>query len=180
MTHSHHILAARYALGIAGASEIEAAETLLDTDKDFAALVVKFQGDFDSLHDDIPPVAPPAGIWDRIEAAIDADEGKRQPRILSPQNIPWQEIAPSLEQKILFSDAQTGVRMILYRAGPGAVVTRHRNTLDEECLVLEGEIEIDGQPLKAGEIQIIPAGAMHGPISARNGAIIYIREGARL
>jgi anti-sigma-K factor RskA len=49
MTNSLDILAARYALGVADASEIATAETLLDTNPSFAAMVRKYQIVFDDL-----------------------------------------------------------------------------------------------------------------------------------
>lgn len=176
MIHSPDILAARYALGVADESEIKTAEALLETDPSFAGLVAQYQIIFDDLHQDTQPVLPPAGMWDRIEAAIASDQGEPKPRTVSPKDIAWQPIAPNLEQKILYENVQDGIRMVLYRAGPGAIVERHRNHVSEECLVLEGEIEIEGTPLKAGDMQIIMANTMHGPIVSRNSAIIYIRE----
>jgi anti-sigma factor ChrR (cupin superfamily) len=175
MTNSLDILAARYALGVADASEIATAETLLDTNPSFAAMVRKYQIVFDDLHDGAQAVAPPAGVWDRIAAAISSDSDP-QPVTVSPSTLPWRPIAPNLELKVLHEDADNGIRMVLYRAGPGAVVDRHRNTVAEECLVLEGEIEIDGAVLRAGDVQLIATDTSHGPITSRNGAVIYIRE----
>jgi quercetin dioxygenase-like cupin family protein len=176
MTNSLDILAARYALGVADAAEIETAEALLNSDPSFAAAVTGYHITFNDLHQDIQPIAPPPAVWDRIQAAISGDTEPPQPVTISPATLPWRPIAPNLEQKVLLEDTEGGIRMVLYRAGPGAVVDRHRNAIDEECLVLEGEIEIDGQVLKAGDVQIIAAETMHGPITSRNGAIIYIRE----
>jgi len=174
MTDSLDILAARYALGIAAPAEIATAEALLNTDADFAALVAKYQITFDDLHSGTKPVAPPPFVWDRIEAAVSGAEPK--PVTVSPATLPWRPIAPNLELKILHEDMENGIRMVLYRAGPGAVVERHRNMVAEECLVLEGEIEIAGTVLKAGDVQIIANHTLHGPITSRGGAVIYIRE----
>lgn len=174
MTDSLDILAARYALGVAVPSEIATAEGLLSKDPAFAALVARYQVTFDHLHHDTKPVAPPPAVWDRIEAAISRESA--QPLTLSPATLPWRPLAPNLDIKILLEDVEGGVRMALYRAAPGAVVDRHRNEVDEECMVLEGEIEINGTVLKTGDVQIITANTMHGPITSRNGAIVYIRE----
>lgn len=175
MTNSLDILAARYALGVADASEMETAEILLDTDPSFAAMVGKYQIVFDDLHDGTSPDAPPPGVWDRIAAAI-SDNADPQPITVSSGTLVWRPIAPNLEFKVLHEDADKGIRMVLYRAGPGAVVDRHRNTVAEECLVLEGEIEINDMVLRAGDVQLIATDTLHGPITSRKGAIIYIRE----
>lgn len=174
MTDSLDILAARYALGVAAPSEIATAERLLESDPSFAALVATFQITFDDLHGDTQPIDPPPAVWDRIEAAISGDAPP--PLTVSPGALPWRPVAPNLELKVLHEDADNGIRMVLYRAGPGAVVDRHLNTVAEECLVLEGEIQINGTVLKAGDMQLIAVDTLHGPITSANGAIIYIRE----
>ena len=174
MTNSLDILAARYALGVAAPSEIATAERLLENDPSFAALVTKFQITFDDLHADTQPVDPPPAVWSRIEAAISGDSVS--PLTVSSATLPWRPVAPNLDLKVLHENASNGIRMVLYRAGPGAVVDRHLNTVAEECLVLEGEIEINGRVLKAGDMQLIATRTMHGPITSANGAIIYIRE----
>lgn len=176
MTKADTILAARYALGVADASEVAAAEARIVADDAFAAEVGRLEATFDGLHDDIPPMAPGAGLWDRIDAAIDSAEAAKAPRTIDPRTIAWRPIAPNLEHKILHTDAATGARMVLYRAGPGAFVPAHRNVVTEECLVLEGEIEIGDKTLRAGDMQIVHAGTMHTRISSRAGAVIYIRE----
>ncbi len=176
MTPADIVMAARYALGVAGAAEAVRSEMRLMTDDAFAAEVARFEATFDGLHEGVPPVPPGEDLWNRIEAAIDKNEAARAPRTVDPRTIAWRPLTPDLDIKVLLEDAVTGVRMVLYRAGPGANVPAHRNVVTEECLVLEGEIDIGGETLGAGDMQIVYAGTDHSRISTRNGAVIYIRE----
>ena len=82
MTDSLDILAARYALGVAVPAEITKAETLLENDPSFSALVAKYQTTFDDLHSDIESIEPPPAVWDRIEAAISGTDP--QPVTVTP------------------------------------------------------------------------------------------------
>ena len=62
-------LAADYALGALGAAERAAAERRLASDPAFRAEVEAWQAMLAPLADDIAPVAPPAALWARIDAA---------------------------------------------------------------------------------------------------------------
>jgi anti-sigma-K factor RskA len=62
-------LAADYALGALGAAERAAAERRLASDPAFRAEVEGWQAVLAPLADDIAPVAPPAALWARIDAA---------------------------------------------------------------------------------------------------------------
>jgi anti-sigma-K factor RskA len=64
------LLAAEYVLGSLEGEERRAAERLLDTDAAFARSVAAWQQRLMPLAAQVPPVAPPADLWQRIEADI--------------------------------------------------------------------------------------------------------------
>jgi anti-sigma-K factor RskA len=67
-------LAAEHALGVLGAAERRVAEARVAADPAFAALVEAWRVRLEPLADGIAPVAPPAGVWPRIERALPAND----------------------------------------------------------------------------------------------------------
>jgi anti-sigma-K factor RskA len=64
------LLAAEYVLGSLEGEERRAAEHLLATDPEFARSVAAWQQRLTPLAAQVPPVAPPADLWRRIESSI--------------------------------------------------------------------------------------------------------------
>lgn len=169
------LLAARYALGVADLAEIVAVESRMDADAAFAARVDFYDNRFFALagHDDA--VAPPPAIWDRIARAIDDDERSPRTRTVRGAELAWEPFLPGIERKILFADKAAATSGVLYRIAPGARVIDHCHGIIEECLVLEGEIEVDGITVRAGDMHMAFSGVRHGPLTSPRGAMVYIR-----
>lgn len=66
-------LAGEFVLGSLTASERREADLRLETDPDFARLVADWRRRLAPLDDSVPPVAPPADLFARIEGQIAAD-----------------------------------------------------------------------------------------------------------
>ncbi|NJO12298.1 MAG: cupin domain-containing protein [Gammaproteobacteria bacterium] len=79
-----------------------------------------------------------------------------------------------MELRVVRRDAQTQRQTVMFRLQPGAVVVAHGHTQEEECLVLEGEIEIAGHVLRKGDLHIARPGARHAPITTRTGAVLWV------
>ena len=175
MSEDDDILAARFALGLSDDSETMNAERRQSQDAAFAAEVRRYENLFAALHVTTPMVRPTAGLFDRIEAEISRIEDKARPVLIRSDALPWQRLSDALEMKVLYED-EGGARILLYRAGPGAVVERHRNVVTEECFVLDGEIEVGGEAISRGELHIVYPYSDHARIVSRTGATLYIRE----
>lgn len=175
MSEPDDFLAARYALGVADLSELVAAEKRMANDEHFAARVSHYEDIFSILDRHVSPQDPPAGLWERIELAIDDDEKSPNTRNVRTNELTWEPFLPGIERKVLFVDKAAMVSGILYRVAAGASVPNHGHALIEECLVLEGEIEVDGMTIRAGELHMALPGSRHGPLSSRPGALVYIR-----
>jgi anti-sigma-K factor RskA len=67
---NNDILAAEYVLGALEGDERRTAEQLLATDAEFARSVAVWQERLMPLAAQVPPVAPPEDLWQRIEARI--------------------------------------------------------------------------------------------------------------
>lgn len=63
-------LAAEYALGVLEGAERREAESLMTRDPAFAAAVARWREQLAPIAESVAPVAPPAGLWDRIDAEI--------------------------------------------------------------------------------------------------------------
>ncbi|MCE2916446.1 MAG: cupin domain-containing protein [Rubrivivax sp.] len=69
-----------------------------------------------------------------------------------------------------------GVLSCLVRLAPGAVLPAHRHPVDEECVVLEGEMQIGDIRLGPGGFHLGRRGVLHDRLrSGDAGALIYLR-----
>ena len=85
----------------------------------------------------------------------------------------WVRLGPKVEMKILRQDRDS--RCFLLRLHPGAVLPPHEHPMDEECFVLEGEAELGGVRVRAGDFHLAPKGVPHGIVRSRTGALLYLR-----
>ncbi|NUR44908.1 MAG: anti-sigma factor [Sphingomonas sp.] len=66
----HMALAAEHALGLLSGDELAEAQRLMAFDPQFATEVARWRGRLAPLADELGSVAPPEGLWSRIEARI--------------------------------------------------------------------------------------------------------------
>ncbi|MBC7376774.1 MAG: cupin domain-containing protein [Burkholderiaceae bacterium] len=86
----------------------------------------------------------------------------------------WEPFLDGIRCKVLHEDA--GALSYLLRLAPGAVLPAHRHPQDEECLVLEGELQIgDALTVSAGGYHLARAGVLHAAITSQAGATIFLR-----
>jgi quercetin dioxygenase-like cupin family protein len=85
----------------------------------------------------------------------------------------WQEIAAGVFKKDLWSDQTRVSRLCRFEAG--AKVPGHTHLLDEECMMLEGELFLGDILLRAGEYQLAPAGSKHAEVYSDVGATVFVR-----
>lgn len=108
-----------------------------------------------------------AGMLERVRAGrarfltVRADEGD------------WVEIAPLVHLKRLHDDGH--VRSFLLRLAPGARLPAHGHFAEETCLVLEGSAHLGELEVRAGDFHLAQEGSVHGEITSRTGALLFIR-----
>ncbi|TPW09520.1 MAG: hypothetical protein FD130_2492, partial [Halothiobacillaceae bacterium] len=90
-------------------------------------------------------------------------------------NEEWKMLAPGLEVKRLFLDERAQTVSFLVRAQPGACMPAHHHSMDEECLVLEGEFTMGELHLRAGDYHCAPAGSTHELAAATTPVLAYLR-----
>lgn len=117
-------------------------------------------------------VMPHPGVRERLLAAI----GSYPPglRVVKSREGEWRTLAPGVSAKVLRDDGRTCTW--LGRMEPGASFPAHDHPVDEECLVLEGDMEADGVSISAGDYQIALAGTRHGAVRSRGGCVVLIRS----
>jgi quercetin dioxygenase-like cupin family protein len=71
----------------------------------------------------------------------------------------WRQVSEGVEVLPLRGDSE--VVSMLVRFAPGASVADHHHALDEDCLVLDGEMFLGDILLRAGDYQLAPAGGSH-------------------
>ncbi|HEX6705947.1 MAG TPA: cupin domain-containing protein [Albitalea sp.] len=85
----------------------------------------------------------------------------------------WRPFVPGVEIKVLHKSGET--LSYLLRMAPGSELPNHRHPHDEECVVVEGVVEMGGLTLGPGGYLMERAGTLHAPLRTAAGAIIFLR-----
>lgn len=85
----------------------------------------------------------------------------------------WRPLLPKVAIKILRRDQDTA--SYLLRLEPGARLPAHPHPVDEECVVLEGEVSIGDLTIRAGDFHHSHRDSRHGVLRTAHGATIYLR-----
>ena len=85
----------------------------------------------------------------------------------------WIEVQKGLFQKDLWTDGIVVSRF--FRLEPGTTIAGHYHSLDEECMILNGELFLGDILLQGGDYQLAPAGTEHLDIFSDTGALLYVR-----
>ncbi|MFO1270620.1 MAG: cupin domain-containing protein [Rubrivivax sp.] len=138
-------------------------------DDDTAALIA-------AALDPVPmPPAAAARVKRRLLQRVAADSTPRHHTVPAGE-AGWQPFGEGLSIKVLHEAG--GVMSYLVRLAPGAALAPHRHPLDEECVVLEGEVQI-------GALRVGPGGyhrglkdVLHDHVASEGGALIFLRGAA--
>jgi len=133
-----------------------------------------------SLLDSAPDIAPaPARqqvMKDRLLARVAGDLSlPTGARTVRAQQGDWIRFDDHIDFKILHCDQASTVQTALWRLKPGAVFPSHDHQVDEECLVLEGELAFGEHPLFAGDFHFMKAGHVHPVGWSKSGCLLMIR-----
>lgn len=88
----------------------------------------------------------------------------------------WVTLLKGVELKLLRQDTRS--RSYLVRMAPGSRIPPHEHALDEESLVLEGEVTVNGVLCKAGDYHLAPEGKPHDWVTSETGCLLFIRGSA--
>ncbi|MDZ3823411.1 MAG: cupin domain-containing protein [Pseudoxanthomonas sp.] len=122
------------------------------------------------------PAMPPerrAALRERVLARA----GAAGTRVLRGDQGEWRALCPGIQVKSLRRDPVEGSETSLWRLDPGARVPSHGHEREEECLVIQGAVEVDGQTYASGDYLLAGPGVRHAPVAAAQGAVLLIRSG---
>lgn len=146
-----------------------------ERDDTFEALAAEWDRRLAGAGPELEAAAPSSAVWDRIAARVDQIEAARATLTVSSQAGVWEQTSPGVQKKLLHVDAKAGWQAFLLRIAPGAGVPPHSHRILEECLVLEGGFEIDGERVSKGDLHLGFAGHDHAALVSAGGALLYIR-----
>jgi anti-sigma factor ChrR (cupin superfamily) len=126
------------------------------------------------LADLLEPVGTSDDLFVRIEAKAELDTPLAGIHIARHDTGVWRVFADGIEVKTLWSSRQSGRSTYLLRMHPGAVMPTHDHGGDEESLVLEGDMQINGVEFRPGDFQVAFAGTRHPVITTRGGCLCYV------
>lgn len=125
-----------------------------------------------------PPVAPSDDATARMREALFQRVHAAAPDFLFVHSHEgeWVRLLRGVELKLLRQDG--GQRSYLLRMAAGARIPPHEHALDEESLVLEGEVTINGVLCRAGDYHFAPRGKPHARLSTDRGCLLFVRGAA--
>ena len=99
--------------------------------------------------------------------------------IIVRANEPWIETSPGMAwTKVLWTGAETGRWVALYRWNKGYVAPPHKHLSDAHTYVLKGKLQVRGGVLEAGDYDYEPNGVLHGETTAlEDTEYLFVCEG---
>ena len=180
--------AALYALGILDPAEVWAFEEHLAGCGPCKAEVSGFRETAATLAAAAPPANPPARLRDRVLAAARPNPQVWRSWTASPfaglhvvrrDEGDWETVFDGVWAKQLHADPGADTVTMLIRMAPGATYPAHRHGGAEQCLVLEGDVEVNDVELKAGDYQCAARDSLHGVTRTDNGCLLLIVSSQR-
>ncbi|HVZ41309.1 MAG TPA: cupin domain-containing protein [Candidatus Kapabacteria bacterium] len=167
--------AALYALGTLSPSEVEEFESrILAGQVDPVELDESLQA-MTALCEEVASVMPTPrrAVKDSIMAAIGAPPEREQVFLYAHEG-EWQEIMPGISLRLLHEDPVQGRTMVLARLQPGAAYPPHRHMGLEQCLVLEGDLHVDGHDLRSGDFTASYFNKIHIDTHSKEGCLLLL------
>jgi anti-sigma factor ChrR (cupin superfamily) len=131
------------------------------------------------LHDALVPEPMDAELAARVKRRVlqrIAEEQRPQHLTVHAHEGRWQPFGPGVQLKLLH--AAGDIWSYLLKLEPGARLPTHRHPVDEECVVLEGTVQVGELRVGAGGFHLGRKDVLHAPITALDGALLFLR-GAR-
>ena len=86
----------------------------------------------------------------------------------------WLEPVPGAQIKIL-NEESPGVLTYLARLAPGFEMPGHPHPVNEECIMLEGDLWMGELYLQAGDYHFAAKGLHHGTLRTEKGALVFLK-----
>ena len=106
------------------------------------------------------PVRPKANL--KQFYAVRSDEGD------------WREACPGILEKRLFADRDRGTVTTLLKIAPGVYLPNHKHLGIEECLVIEGDFQVNGESFGPGDYRCAMPESIDESAYSIDGAVLLI------
>lgn len=120
----------------------------------------------------IPAPEVASRIKDKLLSRIKAAEGNH--RFVLANQGDWQTIAQGVQVKVLRQVESS--RSLLIKMAANSVLPAHPHAFDEEAIVLEGEVWLEGVLCRMGDYHLAHAGSAHQAIHTQQGCLLFIRN----
>jgi hypothetical protein len=169
--------AAEYALGLLRGDERRLLEAELAVDSTLRNRVADWQSRLQRLDRDEGNEAP-LELFERIMSRIDA-EGIQLPGTVTIRSASadWLEYSPGITYRVLKVDPELRRQSLLVRMQPGALYKSHAHDVDEECLVIEGDLRYGDLILRAGDFHLATPGMSHPTGHTSSGCLLHVVVG---
>jgi quercetin dioxygenase-like cupin family protein len=81
---------------------------------------------------------------------------------------------PGIEARNLFVDVESDRVTMLVRMAPGTSYPAHRHAGAEECMVLQGDLQVGEKQMRQGDFQHAEPGSVHAVQSTRGGCVLLL------
>lgn len=123
----------------------------------------------------VPDTDPPDHLFAAIEDEIDAPAGHGI-RTVHAGNADWKKCTDGIWAKVLLDDPVSGRQIKLIRCSAGAVLPAHEHDHDEYVFMIEGEYRSEDGIVRAGDMQISPAGTVHRASMTPKGCLFLVHH----
>ena len=94
-------------------------------------------------------------------------------RVVEIEALPWADVGPGNEMKLLMHDPESGMMTILTRLAPGASIPFHMHEAMEQTYIIEGSLRDDEGEVTAGHFVVRAKGSSHAPV-APQGCVMLV------
>ena len=168
-------LPAKHALGLLRGDERAAVEA----DAGLRAEAEGWQKKFAEL--DGEGEAVPPGSFEKILARID-ETGVHLPGTATQRaaDAEWQKHSEGIVFRVLKVDEARGRQTLLVKMQPGAIYQSHAHDIEEECLVIEGDLRFGDFVLRAGDYHVAAPGTHHPVGTTTAGCLLHVVVGMEI
>lgn len=120
----------------------------------------------------------PTGSFEKILARID-EQGMFLPGTATRRaaEAEWHVYSEGIVFRVLKVDEQRRRQTLLVKMQPGALYKSHSHDIDEECLVIEGDLRYGDLVLRAGDYHLATPGAHHPTGTTTAGCLLHVVVG---
>lgn len=164
---------AKHAAEVLGAALGGLGASLPGTRPDLMDEAAAFAEHLSPLLSRLPQATPPDGLFDAIEAELDAQDDAPFQAVRAEEGV-WEQRTDKVWKKVLAHEEDTGRTMYLLRCLPGALIKPHIHARAEHLFIIEGEFWIGDKLYSAGDAQVAKPGSVHPEISIPTGCLVLI------